>query len=152
MACFLGFRWHIVHRLFGIRKNIQQRLLLCIIGSIERRNRIKTTLFVKDKMHSSARQCTSLQINENDGKSNELRFNFLSHPPFYSGLALSSFYLFPNLKRWLQGWRISSSEENKWKTEGHFGGFDKSYYNRRIELLENCSTKCIELEGDHVKE
>ena len=111
--CFLGFRWHIVHRLFGIRKSIPQRLLLCIIGSIERRNRIKTTLFDKDKMLSSARQCTSLQINENDAKSNELRFNFLSHPPFYSVLSLSRFYLFPNLKRWLQGWRISSSEENK---------------------------------------
>ena len=66
--CFLGFQWHILHRLFEERKNNQQRLLLCFIGLIERRNHKKTSSFVEEKMHFFARQCNSSQIDENDGK------------------------------------------------------------------------------------
>ena len=53
--CLLGFQWHIVHRLFGESKNNQQRLLLCIIGAIDRRNYKKTPSFVEGKMYLFAR-------------------------------------------------------------------------------------------------
>ena len=47
--CFLGFQWYIVHRVFWKRKKNQQRLLLCIIGSIRRRNHNKTVSFIEEK-------------------------------------------------------------------------------------------------------
>ena len=50
--CFLRFQQHIVHRLFGKRKNNQQRLLLCIVG--------KNAFF--------SRQCTRSRIDKIDCK------------------------------------------------------------------------------------
>ena len=44
-------------------------------------------------------------------KKHELGFESLSHPPYSPGLALSDYYLFPNLKRWLCGRRFESNEE-----------------------------------------
>ena len=46
-------------------------------------------------------------------KVNELHFELLPYPPYSLNLAPSDFYLFPNLKRWLQGQRFSSNEEVK---------------------------------------
>ena len=51
----------------------------------------------------------------------------------------------PNLKRWLQGQRFSSNEEVKWETDVYFGGLDKSYYKRGIEMLNDRRIKCIEV-------
>ena len=55
-----------------------------------------------------------------------LRFESLPHPPYSPDLAPSDFYLFPNLKGWLQGERNSSNKEVKWEADGYFGGVDKS--------------------------
>ena len=78
-----------------------------------------------------------LKNRKNDGKINELRFELLPHPPYSPGMASSDFYLFPNLKRWLQGQRFSSSKEVKWETDGYFEGLDNSYYKKGIEMLKD---------------
>ena len=49
-SVFLGFQRHIHYRLFVKRKTNQMRLLLCIIGPIERRNHKKTASFVEEKV------------------------------------------------------------------------------------------------------
>ena len=85
-------------------------------------------------------------------KINELRFESLPHPPYSPDLAPGVFYLFPNLKRWLQGQRFSLNEEIKWETDGYFGGLDKWYYTRGIEILKDPWTKFIQLRGDYVEQ
>ena len=85
-------------------------------------------------------------------KINELHFELLPHPAYSPDLASSDFYLFPKIKRWLQGQKFLSNEEVKWETDGYFGHLDKSYYKKGIEMLKDRWAKYIELEGDYVKE
>ncbi|XP_032676157.1 histone-lysine N-methyltransferase SETMAR-like [Odontomachus brunneus] len=47
---------------------------------------------------------------------------FLLHPPYFPDLAPCNFYLFPNLKRWLQGKRFAPNEEVESETDAYFGG------------------------------
>jgi len=84
-------------------------------------------------------------------KLNQLRFELIVHPPYSPDLAPSDYYLFPNLKRWLQGKRFTSNEEVIVETEAYFEGLDVSY-RKGIEMLENRYTKCIALEGNYVEE
>ncbi|EGI70969.1 Mariner Mos1 transposase [Acromyrmex echinatior] len=85
-------------------------------------------------------------------KLDQLRFELVAHPPYSPDLAPSNYYLFPNLKRWLQGKRFTSNEEVIAETEAYFEGLDISYYRKGIEILENPYTKCIALEGNYVEE
>ena len=76
-------------------------------------NHKKTPSFVKEKMHVFVRQCTRSQIDKDDGKNQWITLRIAPPLPWlYSpDLAPSDFYLFPNLKRWLQGQR-----RHKWIT------------------------------------
>jgi len=69
-------------------------------------------------------------------KLDQLRFELIAHPPYSSDLAPSDYYLFPNLKQWLQGKRFTSNEEVIAKTEAYFEGLNVSYYRKGIEMLE----------------
>lgn len=82
-------------------------------------------------------------------KLNELRYDLLPHPPYSPDLAPSDYYLFPNLKRWLQGKRFYS---NEFETDAYFESFDIDYYKKGIEMLEDRWMKCISLEGNYVEE
>ena len=85
-------------------------------------------------------------------KLDQLRFELVAHPPYSPDLAPSDYYLFPNLKQWLQGKRFRSNEEVIAETEAYFEGLDVLYYRKGIEILENRYTKCIALEGNYVEE
>ena len=74
-------------------------------------------------------------------KINESRFELLLHTPYSADLAPNDFYLFTNLKKWLEGHRFSLNEKVKWETDGYFGGLDKSYYERGIEMLKDRRTR-----------
>ena len=89
--CLLGFQWHIVHRLFGKRKNNKQRLLLGIIRPIERWNYKKTASLVEEKLHLFARRCTSSQIDENDGKNHLITLRIAFPPIFFPDMAPCDF-------------------------------------------------------------
>jgi len=84
-------------------------------------------------------------------KLDQLRFKLVAHLLYSSDLVLSDYYLFPNLKRWLQGKRFTSNEEVIAETEAYFEGLNVSY-RKGIEMLENRYTKCIALEGNYVEE
>jgi len=99
--------------------------------------------------HDNAPSHTSLKAM---AKLDQLRFELVAHPPYSPDLAPSDYYLFPNLKRWLQGKRFTSNEEVIAETEAYFEGLDVSYYRKGIEMLENRYTKCIALEGNYVEE
>jgi len=99
--------------------------------------------------HDNAPSHTSLKAM---AKLDQLRFELVAHPPYSPDLVPSDYYLFPNLKRWLQGKRFRSNEEVIAETEAYFEGLDVSYYRKSIEMLENRYTKCIALEGNYVEE
>jgi len=98
--------------------------------------------------HDNAPSHTSLKAMV---KLDQLRFELVAHPPYSPDLAPSDYYLFPNLKRWLQGKRFTSNEEVIAETEAYFESLDVSYYRKGIEMLENRYTKCIALEGNYVE-
>ena len=81
----------------------------------------------------------------------ELRYELVPHPPYSPDLAPSDYYLLPDLKKWLRGKRFESNGEVIAATEAYFKDFEKSYYSKGIEKLENRWTKCIELNGDYVE-
>jgi len=85
-------------------------------------------------------------------KLEQLRFELVAHPLYSPDLASSDYYLFPNLKQWLQGKRFISNEEVIAETEAYFENLDVSYYRKGIKMLENRYTKCITLEGNYVEE
>lgn len=85
-------------------------------------------------------------------KLNELRYELLPHPPYSPDLAPSDYYLFPNLKRWLQGKRFYSNEEVEFETDAYFEGLGADHYKKGIEMLEDRWMKCISLEGNYVEE
>ena len=82
-------------------------------------------------------------------KINDLRFELLPHPPYSPDLAPSDYYLFPNLKRWLQGMGSYSNEEVVAETDEYFADLGSDYYKKGIEMLED---RCIVLEGNYVEE
>lgn len=85
-------------------------------------------------------------------KLNDLRYELLPHPPYSPDLAPSDYYLFPNLKRWLQGKRFHSNEEVESETDAYFEDLGADYYLKGIKMLEDRWTKCIALKGNYVEE
>ena len=85
-------------------------------------------------------------------KLNELSFELLPHPPYSPDLAPSDYYLFPNLRKMLQGKRFYSNEEVITKTNAYFEVKDKSFCKKGIEMLEKRWTDCVAFEGYYVDE
>ena len=72
--------------------------------------------------HDNVPSHTSLKAMAQLLKLDQLRFELVAHPPYSPDLAPSDYYLFPNLKRWLQGKRFTSNEEVIAETEAYFEG------------------------------
>lgn len=105
----------------------------------------KKLLFHHDNAPAHASKVTTQKLNE-------LKFELLPHPPYSPDLAPSDYWLFPNLKRWLQGKRFSSNEEVLAETEAYFEELDSSSYMKGLKMLEDRYTKCITLEGNYVED
>ena len=84
-------------------------------------------------------------------KLHKLRYELLPHSPFSPDLALSDYFLFPNLKKWLGGKRFYSNDEIISQTNTYFEELEKSYFLEGIPKLEKRWTKCIELKGDYIE-
>jgi hypothetical protein len=54
------------------------------------------------------------------GKLQDLHYELLEHPPYSQDLASSDFYLFPKLKIFLAGQRLSSNQEAIAAVERYF--------------------------------
>lgn len=105
----------------------------------------KTILYLHDNAppHKAHKATTKLE---------QLGYELVLHPPYSPDLAPSDYYLFPNLKRMLQGKRFHSNAEVEEETNAYFKGLSESYYKTGIEMLEKRWTKCILLKGDYVEE
>ncbi|XP_053949369.1 histone-lysine N-methyltransferase SETMAR-like [Anastrepha ludens] len=76
----------------------------------------------------------------------------LPHPPYSPDLAPSDYWLFKNLKRWLQGQRFRSNEEVEWEADAYFEGLSIDHFSKGIKMLEDRWEKCIAPEGTYVEE
>ncbi|GFU89220.1 histone-lysine N-methyltransferase SETMAR [Trichonephila clavipes] len=79
-----------------------------------------------------------------------MRFELLFHGPYNPDLAPSDYWLSAYLKRMRQGKRFASNEEVIAEVEAYFESKVKSFYEKRIEKLENGWAKCIILEGESI--
>ena len=78
-------------------------------------------------------------------------YELLPHSPYSADLAMSDYFLFPNLKKRLGGKRFGSNDEIISQTNTYFEDLDKFYFLEGIKKLEKCWMKCIELKGDYVE-
>ena len=81
----------------------------------------------------------------------EIRYELLPHPPYSPDLAPFDLFLFPNMKKWLDGKRLTSYGEVIAATEAYFAEFAKPYFLDGLKKLEYRWTKCIELKGDYIE-
>ena len=81
----------------------------------------------------------------------DLRYEILPHPPYSPDLTPSDYFLFANMKTWLEGKRFASNEEIIAATNEYFAGFDKNYFLEGIKKLDYRYNKCIQLKGDYVE-
>jgi histone-lysine N-methyltransferase SETMAR len=84
------------------------------------------------------------------GKLRDLHYELLEHPLYSPDLAPSDFCLFPELKLFLAGQRLSSNQKQIAAVEGYFADL-KNHYKDGIMALEYRRNKCISLKGDYVE-
>jgi histone-lysine N-methyltransferase SETMAR len=85
------------------------------------------------------------------GKLRDLHYELLEHPPSSPDLAPSDFCLFPKLKLFLAGQRVSSNQVAIAAIEEYFADLTKNHYRDGIMVLEHRWNKCISLNGDYVE-
>ncbi|EFN75620.1 Histone-lysine N-methyltransferase SETMAR, partial [Harpegnathos saltator] len=67
-------------------------------------------------------------------------------------LAPSDLYLFRNLKQFLRRKRFLSNEEAIAAVEAYFADLPETHFRDEIKLLESHWAKCIEVNGNYIKE
>lgn len=95
---FLGFEWHTILGLSRKGKNDHRHLLDRLNAEIKKKRphlAKKKVLFHQD--NAPVHTCMKTMA-----KLHELRYELVGHPPYSPHLAPSDYYLFPNLKNFLQ--------------------------------------------------
>jgi histone-lysine N-methyltransferase SETMAR len=77
----------------------------------------------------------------------DLHFEILKHPTYSPDLAPSDYYLFPNLKKHLDGRKFSSIEEAL-AADGWFAVQPKEFFLDALKKIEQRSHKCVEFRGN----
>jgi histone-lysine N-methyltransferase SETMAR len=85
------------------------------------------------------------------GKLRDLHYQLLEHPPYFPDLTPSDFFLFPKLKLFLAGQRLSSNQEAIAAVEGYLADLTKNHYRDGIMTMGYRWNKCINLEGVYVE-
>lgn len=75
----------------------------------------------------------------------------LPYSAYLPDLTPLDYFLFPNLKKWLDGKKFANNEEVESAVNSYFEEFDGSHYKQGIEAIEHHLEKYIELIGDHVE-
>ena len=70
-------------------------------------------------------------------KINVLKFKLLPHASYKPDLALSGYFLFPNLKKWSSSRRFANSEEVVSVVNGYFKELGGSHFKQDIEAIEH---------------
>jgi hypothetical protein len=85
------------------------------------------------------------------GKSRDLHYELLEHPPCSPDLAPSDFHLFPKLKLFLAGQHFSLNQEVITAVEGYVAYLMENHYRDGTMALEHRWNKCISIKGDYVE-
>ena len=78
-------------------------------------------------------------------------YELIPHPAYSPDLALSDFFLFPNLKKDIHGLHFQSDEEVVTAVEEWVNGKDPDFFSSGLMALEHCWSKCITLEGNYIE-
>lgn len=121
-----------------------------IIASFEQRNQGEKSAYDEEIFFSPRQRKGSLiyPCRKVMTKWNELKYELLLHPLYSSYLVPSDYYLFFNLKKYLQEDIYASNEDIKRRTDEYFATLKKSYYVKGIQMLQNRWQKCISFEGN----
>jgi hypothetical protein len=100
---------------------------------------VRKDLVYKRKYNISSGQCTRPQKCFGNGKRKlwDLHYELLEHTPCSPDLASSDFCLFPKLKLFLAGQRLSSNQEAIAAVDGYFVDVTKNHYRDDIMALEH---------------
>lgn len=109
----------------------------------------KPVLFHYNTMGGLVSTQISLAHAEIMTKLQELQYEVFLHPANSPDLDPSEFYLFPNLRGWLQGKRFTSIAQLDMEVTTYCNGFDVEYFTKGIEMLEERWRKCVELNGNY---
>lgn len=85
-------------------------------------------------------------------KLKKLQFELLPQPQYSPDLVPSDYYLFENLRKWLQGKRFQSHNDVQKEINAYFEDLSDEYYAKGIQMLEDRWTKCIALDGNYIDE
>ena len=78
-------------------------------------------------------------------------YELIPHHAYSPDLALSDFFLFPNLKKDIRGLHFRSDEEVVMAVEEWVSGKDPGFFNSGLMALEHRWSKCITLEANYIE-
>ena len=96
-------------------------------------------------------QRESLHLQSCNGRCGAKRCELIPHPAYSPDLALSDFFLFPNLKKDIRGRHFRSDEEVVTAVEEWVNEKDPDLFSSGLMALEHRWSKCITLEGNYIE-
>lgn len=111
----------------------------------KRPNKLKEILFYQD---DAPAHTSSLAMN----KLKQFDWELISYREFFPDLSPSDYFLFPNLKRWLQRKRFYTNIQIRRGIHNHFNELDDLFFRSGVQMLKDRWNKCISLNGDYVEE
>ncbi|XP_033225801.1 histone-lysine N-methyltransferase SETMAR-like [Belonocnema kinseyi] len=91
----------------------------------------------------------------NTNATNELiakfEWSIVKHPPYSLDLAPSHYYLFPVMKKHLDGTHFGDREELEETVLRYLRGLAADFFDSDIQKLVHRVQKCVELSGDYVE-
>jgi histone-lysine N-methyltransferase SETMAR len=79
-----------------------------------------------------------------------LGYEILPHPPYSPDLALSNFFVFPQLKKPLRGKRFKDNDDVISAVEDFLSSQNETFYNQSTQKLMHRG-KCVALQGAYVE-
>ena len=81
----------------------------------------------------------------------ECSFQMVEHSPYSLNSAPSDYYLVPKMKKELGSRHFHSDDEVKQPVEAYLEAQDATLYREGIQMLQNCWTKFVSLQGHYTE-
>lgn len=124
---FLGLKGYNPHWLSVKRKSNLHKVLCCFTAKMWSVSFVKErVIFHQDNSYAHLSAITTAKLIE-------LQNKLHPNPPYFLELTSCNFFLFPHMKKWLNGQRISSNSDNIYITNTHFEEL-KTFFRRIKEV------------------
>ncbi|KAJ7341216.1 hypothetical protein JRQ81_005068 [Phrynocephalus forsythii] len=80
-----------------------------------------------------------------------LGYELLQHPPYSPDFAPSDFFLFPEMKKPLNGRRFDGREDVIFEVEQWFLSKVEEFYKEGLKQVKKCWQNCVTLQGDYME-